>query len=380
MDERELVGWVGLNMLPGVGPVFMERVRGVCADPFELAFRMSVEEIGARVGGRFSRGAFGRGRKGLRGRVREELRRARELGVEILVKGGPGYPEELLPLRDAPLLLYRRGTWVPGAARVALVGSRRATGYGQGRAEAFARELSQRGVEVVSGGARGIDTVAHRAALAARSRTVAVLGSGIDRLYPVANTDLFEKIAERGCLLSEFPLGHPPMPGNFPRRNRVVSGLVSAVVVIEAGKKSGRVAFLSCHLERTKAPSRSLPEGTRDLRRPPEAAAARTRAQANRGRRDTRRALRYAPGLGEQPEAPCRADGAPYPRLPWLLPLEATAVSEMAETGQGGSGAWSTGTGCSAQHEPANRSNVGTGTAPAFVCIPGQAQIDAPSK
>jgi DNA processing protein len=137
-------------------------------------------------------------------------------------------------------VLFTRGKLEPGdKPGVAVVGTRRPSHYGQQVAERLARELAENGVTVVSGLARGIDTCAHKAALAAGGRTIAVLGCGIDVYYPPENRKLCDAIAERGAVLSEFNLGTEPLAMNFPKRNRVVSGLSSAVVAVEAGEKSG---------------------------------------------------------------------------------------------------------------------------------------------
>jgi DNA processing protein len=149
------------------------------------------------------------------------------------------YPAALRELPDGPLLLYVRGSMPQGVLRVAVVGSRRATLYGRRVATGLGSGLAARGVEVVSGGALGIDTAAHGGALAEEGATVAVLGSGLARPYPEENADLFDRIAGSGAVVSEFPLEAEPKSEYFPRRNRVVSGLSAAVVVVEAAARSG---------------------------------------------------------------------------------------------------------------------------------------------
>lgn len=166
--------------------------------------------------------------------------RARELGTATLGFLDADYPANLKQLAHMPPVLFVRGTLTEAdRLAVAVVGTRRATHYGRRVAEQFAAALARAGVTVVSGLARGVDTVAHQAALAAGGRTIAVLGCGIDVCYPPENRRLFEEITGQGAVLSEFPPGTEPLAMNFPKRNRVVSGLARAVVAVEAGERSG---------------------------------------------------------------------------------------------------------------------------------------------
>ena len=171
----------------------------------------------------------------------DEIAHARAGGVTILAHGSPGYPSALSTLHDPPLVLYVRGGLEErDLLGVGLVGSRQATPYGLRQAARFGGELAEMGVTVVSGLARGIDTEAHHGALKSKEgRTLAVLGSGLGVVYPPENRGLARRIAERGALVSEFPLRSAPSPGNFPRRNRIISGLSLGILVIEAGEKSG---------------------------------------------------------------------------------------------------------------------------------------------
>jgi DNA processing protein len=150
------------------------------------------------------------------------------------------YPSRLAEVPDAPATLHVRGALVDAdALAVAIVGSRRATPYGLDVAETLAADLAARGVTIVSGLARGIDAAAHRGALRVGGRTLAVLGSGVDVIYPPENRRLAAEITERGALLSQFAPGTPPLPQNFPTRNQVIAALSLAVVVVEAAEKSG---------------------------------------------------------------------------------------------------------------------------------------------
>ena len=171
-------------------------------------------------------------------------RKARLLGVAT-----PRYPELLKHIAVPPPVLFAAGPGDLDAPGVAIVGTRRATEYGRGVARSLARDLVAAGICVVSGMARGIDTAAHRGALEAGGRTIAVLGCGIDVAYPRQNRRLHGEITHTGAMVSELPMGTGPEPGSFPRRNRVISGLTLGVVVIEAPLKSGALITASCALE-----------------------------------------------------------------------------------------------------------------------------------
>lgn len=161
-------------------------------------------------------------------------------GHTLMILGDPDYPQELAQIPDPPLLLYIRGRREllkrPG---LAIVGARNATSQGKANASAFAANLSRAGVCIVSGLALGIDAAAHEGALQGTGSTVAVVGTGADLFYPTRNRALAQRIARDGCMVSEFALGTPPNPGNFPRRNRIISGLSAGVLVVEAAEKSG---------------------------------------------------------------------------------------------------------------------------------------------
>lgn len=169
----------------------------------------------------------------------KELTKAEALGVLVCVVGDPLYPKELLPFDDAPPLLFVRGTLSisPG---LAIVGSRRATGYGKAQAIRFASAFVEAGLTVVSGGAAGVDTAAHSGTLQAGGMTVAVVACGLDYVYPSENRSLFERIVEQGgAIVSEFSVGTRPEPWRFPARNRIIAGLAQATVVIESPDQSG---------------------------------------------------------------------------------------------------------------------------------------------
>jgi DNA processing protein len=179
-----------------------------------------------------------------------EYLRVKRMGVQTWALDDEAYPALLRQIPDPPPLLYVRGQPPPGDQwLIAIVGTRKATGYGRYAARKLAKELSSLGVGIVSGMARGIDTEAHLGALEVGGFTVAVLGCGIDVIYPPENASLYARIAERGLILSEFPPGTPPKPGHFPVRNRLISGISRGVVVVEAGHKSGALITADLALE-----------------------------------------------------------------------------------------------------------------------------------
>lgn len=236
---------LALTLAPGVSPRLVRevRTRGPLADflahPDEHADLLPASALSALGSGEAGR------------RAAAETDAARKRGIRIVGCDEPDYPERLRQIYDPPPVLWVRGRLEAGegARSVAVVGSRRASAQGLALARGLGRDLAHGGLTVVSGLARGIDTAAHQGALDASGRTVAVLGSGLDRLYPPENADLAAKIAERCALVSEFPLGAAPSPWNFPRRNRVIAGWGRAVIVAEATEKSGALGTARCALE-----------------------------------------------------------------------------------------------------------------------------------
>jgi len=165
----------------------------------------------------------------------------RQEGVSLLTRADAAYPACLRQTSDAPLVLYVKGELPLAPYALAIVGSRRCTGYGVKAATCFATAMAREGIPVISGGARGIDTAAHEACLKAGGVTVAVMGCGLDVCYPAENARLFARIARRGALVTEYPPEVPPLSANFPARNRIIVGLSQAVLVAEAGQRSGAV-------------------------------------------------------------------------------------------------------------------------------------------
>lgn len=172
--------------------------------------------------------------------VQAEKDKAKDLGIKIITDLDKDYPHKLQSIGDKPRVIYQKGSYIDDDnLSIAIVGSRKVTAYGKWASEKFAKELANIGVTVISGLAHGVDRVAHLSALEAGGRTIAILGNGIDIIYPKTNRNIYKDIPNNGCLISEFPLGAEPLNYHFPMRNRIISGLSLGVIVIEAQEKSG---------------------------------------------------------------------------------------------------------------------------------------------
>ncbi|MEZ5308474.1 MAG: DNA-processing protein DprA [Pyrinomonadaceae bacterium] len=231
--------WISLNMTPGIGPrkateLFekfgsVDRIFGALRSELE-SVRLRPESIQSILAKQFH------------DRADREYEAVRKLGGEIIILDDGVYPQMLREIPDPPLVLYVFGNWLEcfETPSVGVVGSRRCTTYGKNTAEMLSRDLASVGVTVTSGFARGIDSAAHKGALEAGGKTIAVFGTGLDRVYPRENARLMNEILESGgSVVTQFPLGTPPLRDNFPYRNRIISGLSHALLVIEASEKSG---------------------------------------------------------------------------------------------------------------------------------------------
>jgi DNA processing protein len=179
-----------------------------------------------------------------------ELEKIKRGGARIITYQDPSYPIALKKIHDPPMLLYIKGNEIPNNVTfIGVVGSRNPTHYGLKAAEKIGQGLARRGLGVVSGMARGIDSAAHWGCLGGHGFTIAVFGTGIDTIYPASNKKLLQQIIQRGAVISEFPLGTPPEPKNFPIRNRIISGLCMGIVVVEATKNSGSLITASQALD-----------------------------------------------------------------------------------------------------------------------------------
>ena len=237
MDSTELQYWVGFNRIPRIGRArfaLLERHFGSLKEAWEA----SVSDL--QAAGLDSRVAQLVATRKASIDPSAELERLAAIGARAITWHDPDYPPRLKEIYDLPPVLYVRGELVPEDERaVAVVGTRRATAYGREVAYRLAFDLSRSGVTIVSGMARGIDAIAHRAALEAGGRTIAVLGSGIDVIYPREHASLADQIVNKGALISEHSLGARPDAQNFPRRNRIMSGMTLGTVVVEGGETSG---------------------------------------------------------------------------------------------------------------------------------------------
>ena len=230
--------WLALKGIPGVGPVLFQRLLARFGEPAAV-FQARCEDLLAIKGVNRD---LAQDILGFRNwdRVEAELANMSAAGVEVLLQTDSRFPARLKQIPYPPPLLFIKGTLSPqDDLALALVGTRAASYYGLKTCRRLAGALAVRGITVVSGLARGIDTAAHQGALENSGRTLAVLGCGLDVVYPPENQKLYEQIPEQGALISEFPLSTPPEAKNFPIRNRIISGLSLGVVVVEAGLKSG---------------------------------------------------------------------------------------------------------------------------------------------
>jgi DNA processing protein len=231
--------WIALNMTPGVGPrlatKLLERF-GSAGAVFHArrseleSLRVSPVTIESIIKREFDENATA------------ELELVKEIGGDVLILDDGSYPALLREIDDPPPVLYVKGDWQACFDQpcVGVIGSRMCSTYGENASEMLSRDLASRGITVVSGLARGIDTAAHRGSIRGQGRTVAVMGTGIDNVYPKENRKIADEIVDSGgCLVTQFPLGTPPIKENFPYRNRIISGLSYGVLIVEASERSG---------------------------------------------------------------------------------------------------------------------------------------------
>jgi DNA processing protein len=233
--------WLQLSLTEGIGPILSRRIIESLGGA-EAACAASAKDLSQIEGiGSAKLRSIHASLQRAAEQAPAEIERAAAIGAQIICPDDAGYPVLLRSIPDPPNALYVKGTLEPRDLNgIAIVGSRRCSHYGREQAERFGALLAGAGFCVISGGARGIDSAAHRGAMShPQGRTIAVLGCGVDSVYPPENKALFEQIATYGAVMSEYPIGTPPVADNFPRRNRIVSGMSRGVLVIEADERSG---------------------------------------------------------------------------------------------------------------------------------------------
>lgn len=249
--DDEVAALVALSLVPGIGP---GRIRALLTRLGSAAAVLSApERVLATVPGVGP--ATARAIRTFRphARVRDQLARARRVGARLLAQSNPRFPQLLQETYDPPAFFWIRGSLTQMDERaVAVVGTRRPSDYGSRVTRALCTELARAGITVVSGLAYGVDVVAHRAALDAGGRTIAVLGSGVDRIYPAHHARLAKDIIRNGALLSEYPMGAKPDAPNFPRRNRIISGLTLGTLVTEAYATGGALITAKLALDQNR--------------------------------------------------------------------------------------------------------------------------------
>ena len=250
MNNKDLKYWIGFSFIPGIGRVRLGQLENYFGN-LEAAWNAPSAELKkAHLDESIVRAATTwRPRLSLD----EEMEKMKHQGVKALTWHDDKYPARLKEIYDYPPILYLKGEILPEDEWcLAIVGTRLATAYGRQVTEEIATDLAHNKITVVSGLARGIDTIAHRAALEAGGRTIAVSACGLDIIYPAENTNLAKQIIEHGVLISEYPLGTKPKPEYFPRRNRILSGISLGVLVTEAGESSGALITADLALEQNR--------------------------------------------------------------------------------------------------------------------------------
>jgi len=231
--------WIALNMTPGIGPRAATKLleRFGSADAVFQARRTELESL--RLKPETIESIL---KREFEEKAVQELQNVKALGGDVLILDDGSYPAMLREIADPPITLYVKGEWQACLELpcVAVIGSRMCSTYGENASEMLARDLASRGICIVSGLARGIDAAAHKGAIRGAGKTIAVLGTGIDNVYPRENTRLVKEILDTGgAVVSQFPLGTPPLKDNFPYRNRIISGLSLGVLIVEASERSG---------------------------------------------------------------------------------------------------------------------------------------------
>ena len=250
MENKDIKYWVGFSLVPGIGRVRFNQLESYFGS-LENAWKAAPTEL-KRSG--LDNGSI-RAITSWRPKVSlaAEMEKLERYGVKVLTCHDPVYPSRLKEIYDYPPLLYVRGSLLPEDEWcLAVVGTRRATVYGRQVTEEIVADLAQNKITIVSGLAKGIDSIAHRSALEAGGRNIAIFACGLDTVYPAENAELARHIMQQGALISEYPLGTRPKADNFPRRNRIMSGVSLGVLVVEAGETSGAIITAQLALEQNR--------------------------------------------------------------------------------------------------------------------------------
>ncbi len=252
MTENNLRYLIALTHFPKFGPVRINRIKKYFAD-YEAAFTAGYKELMMAGIEENVANEFTSARNNID--IEKIMARLDREKIAVVACEDDNYPGLLKEIYDPPVLLYCRGTIIKDECTIAAVGTRKVTGYGQQAAESIVGELARNGITIVSGLALGVDTIAHNTALKYQARTIAVLGTGLDKqsVYPSSNRYLADKIADaNGAVISEFPMGTPPLRHHFPQRNRIIAGLSLGTLVIEAGERSGALITARLALEQNR--------------------------------------------------------------------------------------------------------------------------------
>ena len=249
--RKKIQSWLALSLVPGMGPVTCNKLVAHFGSPEKVLAASSPNLTAVASLRKESLAALsGEGRQHLEELANKEIERAAEKNIAIIPCDDPLYPALLKNIHDPPVVLYVLGApELLNCRGLGIVGSRAATHYGKDIAQQMAGSLSRQGFTIISGLALGIDTAAHNGALAAEGKTIAVLGCGLDIVYPPSNHNLYKRIASAGAVVSEYPLGTKPDSFRFPARNRIISGLSLGIVVVEAANRSGSLITASHALE-----------------------------------------------------------------------------------------------------------------------------------
>ena len=243
----DIIDYIELSLIKGIGNKTLKNLLEIFGSPKNI-FSSSVDELSKHIPKNLAERILNRD-KSVRKKAEGELLLAEKKKIKLIHINDELYPSLLKEIPEPPIILYYLGDIKIVDKSIAIVGSRKHSSYGKVITEKFSKELSECGINIVSGLASGIDGIAHKTALKSDGKTTAVLGNGIDIIYPYENRKLFDEIKEKGCIISEFPLGFKPSKFTFPQRNRIIAGLSYGIIITEAPEKSGALITANYGLE-----------------------------------------------------------------------------------------------------------------------------------